>query len=173
MFLLFAFFIFVTLSQAVFLLLAKNSVSKSFKKKLWNIHYSFNGLLWIILTFWIIFIQTGLKDIEFSIPVKITGAILVLLGCFLSINNTKKLSLRQAMGYRFFTDEKITWISSGTYSFLKNPIYDGFILVFLGLGFLVGIVANFYLALLSFILLNVILASIEKEKTGLDLKQLF
>lgn len=165
-------FIFVTLSQAVFLLAAKRSRNENFKKKLWNFHYSFNGILWVLLIVWIILFQFNSEAIGFSAWVRIIGSAIFLVGAVLSFINVKRLGLRQAMGFRFFSKQKLQWISGGTYSFLHNPIYDGFILIFLGAGFWGGVIINFYLALASFILLNVILASIEKEQTRLDLREL-
>ena len=40
---------------------------------------------------------------------------------------------------------------------------DGFILLFVGLGLVLGIVEDFYLALASFVLLNIFLATIENQ----------
>lgn len=166
------FFIFVTLSQALFLQVAKRKKNYEFKKKFWNLHYSFNGILWIILFGWIILIQFSKGKIEFSYSLKALGLLLFLTGAVLSFLSTKKLGLRQAMGYRFFTKKKLKWLSSGSYKILSNPIYDGFILIFLGLGFLTGITINFYLTIVSFLLLNVILACFENEKTEVNLSKL-
>lgn len=43
-------------------------------------------------------------------------------------------------------------------------MYDGFILIFIGVGLLFGIRENFYLAGASFILLNLLLARVENYK---------
>lgn len=74
--------------------------------------------------------------------------------------------MKQAMGYRFFSYEKIKWLSLGFYSFLKNPIYDGFLLIYLGMWFLTGNQTNLYLTLESFLLLNGYLAFIENKDSG-------
>ncbi len=58
-------------------------------------------------------------------------------------------------------DAKIT---GSLYSFLNNPMYDGFIFIFIGLGLILGIKIDFYLAAWSFLLLNIFLASIENYK---------
>ncbi len=67
----------------------------------------------------------------------------------------------QAMGLRFFLPEKAIRVVTSIYRFLRNPMYDGFILVFMGLGLALGIAADLYLALVSFTLFNVLLASVE------------
>ena len=67
------------------------------------------------------------------------------------------------MGLRFFYLEKDNRVENFLYRFLNNPMYDGFILVLVGLGLWRGVVEDFYLAFVSFILFNIFLATIENK----------
>jgi len=68
------------------------------------------------------------------------------------------------MGRQFFLREnKKQWITSSIYKYLKNPMYDGFILIFLGLTLMRGTTENLLLALSSFLLLNIFLSRIESK----------
>ncbi|GEM_PF-3402902 len=169
------FFILVTFSQALFLIYIKNlkNESNTHRLKFWKIHYAFNGILWLLLLSWIIVFQFYSKRANFSPLLQISGIVLFLIGLYFSIRSIKQLGLTQAMGYRFFKNEKTKWYSSEIYSALHNPMYDGFILVFLGLALTFGIIGDFFLALASFLLLNVFLATIEKEKSELKLNEIF
>jgi len=95
---------------------------------------------------------------------RVIGLIALIAGLYLSIKSRILLGRHQAMGIRFFLPEKTTKITNSLYSFLNNPMYDGFILIFIGVGLLFGIRENFYLAGASFILLNLLLARVENYK---------
>lgn len=151
-------FLFVTLNHGIFLLLGKSG------KLLWDIHLLLNGTLWLLLLLWIILIQFHMPAFLPTTPVQILGIIFCSGGLLLVINSFANLGFKQAMGYRFFSREKMTWISKGVYSILDNPMYDGFILILIGLGLFRGIMADFYLALDSLIFLNLFLASIENRQ---------
>ena len=166
------YFVFVTLCHALFLLKAKSIDENQSKRKLWLTHYTINAILWIILILWIVLIQFSSSKINYSLLTELLGFGVFLMGFLLAGISLSKLGINQAMGYRFFSAKKHDWISSGSYSFLHNPIYDGFVLVFIGLGLWRGIIIDFYLASISFLLLNVFLASVEKEKTQLELDEL-
>jgi protein-S-isoprenylcysteine O-methyltransferase Ste14 len=71
------------------------------------------------------------------------------------------LGRNQAMGERFFFPETFRRASSGPFKLLRNPMYDGFILVFAGLALAFGIYEDFILATTSFVLLNLWLSRIE------------
>ncbi|MBI4038695.1 hypothetical protein HY384_01935 [Candidatus Daviesbacteria bacterium] len=160
------FFLLVTLIHALFLSLAKLSKTED-KSKLWKIHYFINGILWLILLSWIIVIQFSPPTLNFPLGIKLLGFILCLAGSYLTFSSFRKINLKEAMGHRFFSRSQTKWVSSGVYTYFHNPMYDGFFLVFLGLGFLAGIGADFILAGASFLLLNVFLASIESLSSQL------
>jgi protein-S-isoprenylcysteine O-methyltransferase Ste14 len=158
-FLLFLFFGLVTLSHGVFLILAKNS-SSSDRKALWKIHNWVNRTLWWILFLWIAVFQFVARQYIIDFITTPLGIVIGCLGFVLIGKSYMKLGFDRAMGSRFFF-HSIERIQKGPYKILRNPMYDGFMLVFLGLGITFGIVEDFYLALLSFLLLNVFLASVE------------
>ncbi|QQR55027.1 hypothetical protein IPG41_00400 [Candidatus Peregrinibacteria bacterium] len=95
---------------------------------------------------------------------RVIGLITLIAGLYLSVKSRILLGRHQAMGIRFFLPEKATKITGSLYSFLNNPMYDGFIFIFIGLGLILGIKIDFYLAAWSFLLLNIFLASIENYK---------
>ena len=156
----------VTISHGSALLFAKSQQKYSHKKreKLWRIHSLVNGSLWIVLLIWILLFQWLALHSIYPSWMRIIGLIMLIAGLYLSIKSRILLGRHQAMGIRFFLPEKTTKITSSLYSFLNNPMYDGFILIFIGVGLLFGIRENFYLAGASFILLNLLLARVENYK---------
>lgn len=156
-----AFFLFVTLSHALFLWWGKKSQGKS---RIWKIHLVVNGILWLILLGSIALIQLHSYDFQPAVWIKFLGSLSITVGMVLIISSFKNLGFKRAMGQRFFFKEEKVWISRGVYAKLTNPMYDGFFLILLGFGLFFGIVSDFFLALLSFLLLNVFLASIENQK---------
>lgn len=163
----------VTISHASFVIFAKKH-EKNFHllKSLWNIHYWANGTLWLLVIAWIIWIQINSKVAEFPFVLQLVGIGLFLLGLYLTLVSFRKLGLKQLLGYRFFSKEEYQWTSLGIYSYLHNPMYDGFVLMLLGMGLWREITADFYGALVAFLLGNIFLASIEKEKTEFKLSEL-
>lgn len=165
------FFLITTLSHGVFLIYAK-IVSSLQRKTLEKVHYIVNGILWMVLLLWIIIFQFTASSFSTGKIQQTTGAIFFVLGLFLSIKSYSMLGLRRAMGSRFFIEDKERKIQKGLYRRLKNPMYDGFVLIFVGLALFLGINADYYLAIFSFIFLNVFLATIEayrKPKNGAEI----
>ncbi len=162
------FFTIVTISHALFLTFAKTLKDSNKQRALWKIHYPINGILWVVLAVWIAQVQFIFNASSFPFYLRLIGLALSIGGLLLTVDGLRRLGFKQAMGSRFFSLEKLRWVSSGSYSFLSNPIYDGFILIFLGLGFLTGINTDFYLAAASFILLNLFLATVENENMKLS-----
>ncbi len=157
-------FILVTFTHALFLLWGR-SKKGSGRGFIWSIHLTLNGILWVILFGWIILLQRSFHDFQPQWWMQVLGAGLSSIGIFLVVTSLNKLGLRKAMGQRFFTGEKESiWINKGIYSRLANPMYDGFILILVGLGLVFGIVADFFIALVSYLLLNIFLASIENKR---------
>lgn len=156
----------VTISHGAALLLAKSQQNYSYKRreKLWRMHSLVNGSLWVVLLIWILLFQQAAPHSVYSSWMRAIGLIALLTGLYLSIKSRMLLGRHQAMGIRFFLPEKAAKITSSLYSFLNNPMYDGFLLIFIGLGLILGIKADFYLAAWSFFLLNIFLASIENYK---------
>ena len=157
---LFIFFALVTFSHAIFLLKAK--------KSLWELHFALNSILWSALLTWLSFAQFQDTDLIFSEPIKWAGLLIAVAGVFLVFRVATVLNLEELMGRRFFYPSESKKIDGGIFKYLNNPMYDGFILILVGLGFYLGLSFDFYLAGASFILLNVFLASVENYKFSLN-----
>lgn len=157
------FFSTVTFSHALTLIWAKSNKNSGLVGKLWKVHYLLNGLLWIALAAWILLIQFKIAGTKFPFWIQVPGILIIAGGMFLSFSGFKRLGIKQAMGFRFFSKGKTDWLSGGVFSVLRNPIYDGFCLILFGLWLFTGIFLNFYLAVANIVLLNIFLASIENN----------
>ena len=156
----FAFF--VTVSHAYFLRRAQmlHEAPREVREKLWKKHTWWNGTLWTLLFLAIVVVEYFLPR-HVMAPQPYVGAVFFIVGLVLVVWSRLILGRAGAMGVRWFLPETApTWQSRGSYRFLGNPMYDGFILVFIGSGLLFGSKENFYLAILSFVLLNLFLARI-------------
>lgn len=160
----------ITISHAYFLSWAKKhqNLPHNTRMKFWQIHLKLNGTLWLIDAGWIIAIQFYLTRYQYPFEARFFGFLLIIIGLFLVAKARLLLGRSQAMGIRFFFPEKAHRIKGSLYRFLNNPMYDGFILIFVGGGFALGIVENFYFALASFLLFNIFLASIENFEFRLN-----
>lgn len=158
-----AFFVFTTLTHGTALLFVSSYGSKleKHKKLLWQLHFFFNGILWFLLFALLVAFQFKTPPIYFPLWLKVLGGISIFTGLFLAIKSFSLLGINRAMGIRFFFPERAKRISSNIYRFLNNPMYDGFLLILIGAGFIFGIVTDFIIGFTSFILLNIFLASIE------------
>lgn len=157
-------FIIATITHGSFLVSAKNVKDDKSRLLFWYFHNWINGMLWLTLIITIIFLQFRIGDFKQNFIILVIGAILCITGSVLIIYSFSKLGFKKAMGYRFFVHNKLEWISEGAYSFLQNPMYEGFVLVLVGLGLIRGIMADFYIAAESFLFLNLFLASIENRR---------
>lgn len=151
------------MSHAGALLFAKRHQHYSNKKRenFWTLHKWINGSLWISLLVWTIIMQWHLPQNDYPFEMRLLGAISISTGLFLVVQSRLLLGHNQAMGIRFFFPEKAKRITHYLYAYLNNPMYDGFILVFIGLALAFGITADFYLAGASFLLFNILLAGVE------------
>lgn len=153
----------VTISHGTFLKMAqrRQMASSEEKTRLWHLHLALNGTLWLALLAGVALQQFLAERTEQPIHYKILGAILCLLGVGIVYKVRMLLGRDQAMGIRFFFPERAKYIRHNLYKYLNNPMYDGFILVFVGLALLFGVQENYHLAIASFLMLNIGLASIE------------
>jgi len=160
------FSVLVTVSHGAALFVGKSQQNYSYKKreKSWRLHSLINGSLWMVLLVWILMFQWISQHSTYPLWLGVVGFVTLITGLYLSIKSRLLLGRHQAMGIRFFLPEKATKITSSLYSFLNNPMYDGFILIFVGMGLIFGVKADFYLAAWSFLLLNIFLASIENYR---------
>lgn len=129
-----------------------------------RIHLWVMGPLWLLVVFGVLMLTTLMPDRQSSITLNHRlGYLLVIGGLTLSVWHMWVLGWRQAMGGQFF-EQSYTWTTNGLYRYLKNPIYDGFLLIFLGLFFIKNQGDYLLLAVASGLLLNIFLAPIENKR---------
>lgn len=153
----------VTVSHAHALRFAQGMTGAPHEERirLWRKHERWNGLLWVLLFLFVVIVEF------LFIPSRITprpfiGIPFLSVGVLLVIWSRLILGRNGAMGIRWFLPERASvWEKRGPYRVLANPMYDGFIFIFLGVGMWFGTTENFYLALVSFFLLNLYLARVE------------
>lgn len=160
-----AFAVVVTVSHARSLRRAQinSQAPREERLALWQKHQRVHGTIWVLLL-----IAIGLVEIFFTHPLitakPLLGLPLVAAGLLLAVWSRRILGRAGAMGIRWFLPEDAGhWEARGPYRWLANPMYDGFLLIFLGLGIGLGIHENFFLALASLILLNACLARVESR----------
>lgn len=151
----------VTVAHAFMLLHVKRTHVAEKREKLWKWHLHLIGTLWILNIIWLILLHFYFSPVSFPPWAIIIGVFCIGTGLLLYTRSRLLLGRNQAMGMRFFFPEKSKKITTGVYHFLHNPMYDGFVLIFLGIGLLFGFVEDFYLATASFVLFNIFLASVE------------
>jgi len=100
-------------------------------------------------------------SLDVSQPLRWIGISLIAVGMIITIAISLVLNFQNLMGLRFFYPARTKRVYSSLYRILNNPMYDGFILILVGFGVWLGILQDFYFALASFVLLNIILASVE------------
>lgn len=155
-------FCIVTVSHALVLLFVQKA-PKTDHKKIWRGHLIMNGILWKALLISIVVMEWNLPQ-RIVLPQAVIGALFFATGFILFAWTQKQLGIERAMGKRFFFPEKEReWVAKGFYKFLNNPMYDGFFLIFLGLGLLLNQKENMILAGTSLLLLNGFLATIENK----------
>lgn len=123
------------------------------------------GSLWLLVVIGALILMTLIPDRQSpTIFSRILGYLLVMGGLTLSVWHLWVLGWRQAMGSRFFDSSyNHTWTTKGLYRYLKNPIYDGFFLIFVGMFFHKSQLDYLLLAVSSILLLNIFLAPVENK----------
>ena len=119
----------------------------------------------IILPFWLLFtiLVSQLNRhyiVSFDLPVSTWfGYGLIMMGTVMFTFAVREVGSQALVNGNFFGKGKI--VNSGIYRFLKNPIYDSYVLFFLGLGFSLSNAAFFFFAVMSYIGLNIIESRVE------------
>jgi protein-S-isoprenylcysteine O-methyltransferase Ste14 len=152
-----------TVSHALLLVLGKRAArtSPARAQQLWRLHQLVNGSLWTILFVGIVLLQGVWPATAVTPYARVAGLVLFSSGLLMVGHARRLLGYERAMGVRFFFPERASWVNDAMYRRLNNPMYDGFVLVLLGAGMMFGIREDVWLALVSFILLNIFLARIE------------
>ena len=143
--------------------LVHQSNSELERKKAWNRHLVTNGILWLVLFADVLALQFILPRQDLPPLTRLLGLIMILGGVALVAWTRILLGRDQAMGNRFYFPHTTRKVLVGPFPFVRNPMYDGFILILVGLGLSLGIYGDLVLAGVSFLLLNVWLARIENS----------
>jgi protein-S-isoprenylcysteine O-methyltransferase Ste14 len=153
----------VTVSHGAFLVRAKRAAGapEAVRERLWRWHNRINGTLWVLLFLWVVLLQGLLPASTVPPPARVAGLVLFAAGILLVGHTRRLLGCARAMGVRFFFPERAAWVDDDVYRVLNNPMYDGFVLVLVGAGAMLGIKGDFALAGASFVLLNLGLAQVE------------
>ena len=154
----------VTMSHARSIRNAQSMASAPYEERyrLWQRHERWNGTAWALLFLFIVISEFFF--LQRIAPYPNTGMFLVMIGFILVIWSRLILGRSGAMGIRWFLPERApVWEIRGPYRILANPMYDGFVFIFLGLGLIFGTIENFYLAAASFLLLNIYLNAVESH----------
>lgn len=132
--------------------------------KLWQKHEQWNGILWVLVFLLLVIVEFSFPLGQMA-PRPLIDIPLIVIGLILVVWSRLILGRSGAMGIRWFLPERASaWKTHGPYRLLANPMYDGFILIFIGLGLWRGTIENFYLALASFLLFNIYLAKVESGR---------
>lgn len=101
------------------------------------------------------------RTISLSTSVRAVGVVLLLVGLGISTWHRLLLGRERFMGGRCFDRKYDTRVAGGLYQYLKNPIYDGIIIAFIGLTLWRQNMDFLLLAASSFLFLNLFMARIE------------
>lgn len=86
-------------------------------------------------------------------------------GLLLTVWSWYLLGVSRAWGLRYFeSDKKKNVEKRGPYKHLKNPIYDGFVLLFFGIALIFNSLIHLLIGLECFILFNILLSAYENKK---------
>lgn len=142
--------------------------TKHFGKHGFTVHGILTGILWlwlIRLFFW--------NDVNFNInPLpfytqffKPIGMIIKILGIVLILWSGWMLGIKRMWGIRYFEKNYKNKIErSGPYKYLKNPIYLGFFLSFLGNALRSNSLYYFFIAAETYLLFNILLVRFENKE---------
>jgi len=120
----------------------------------------------VITPFWLTFVLliSGLNQ-AYGIDMPeypSVGYLLIVIATSLFVVSIRQIGSGALVNANFFQKSRVKPISTGVYKFLKNPIYDSYSLLFMGLGFALSNAAFFVIAGVSFIGLNIIESKIER-----------
>ncbi len=138
-------------------------VSTSAMTRLWTRHCVVNGALWLLTlaaVMWMV-----LASVSTTWPTWVTGvgAVLAVIGSVASLAQFVMFGSEQAMGIHFFFPTKTQQQRTGVYHYLKNPMYDAFVLAVVGFGLFRGSVTLLAFSVIMVIVLHGYLAPRENN----------
>jgi protein-S-isoprenylcysteine O-methyltransferase Ste14 len=102
---------------------------------------------------------------------QVFGGLLIFIGASVALWVAILLGPAKLNGLRFFKPLREEQVVSGPFRWLKNPMYTGYFLVFLGVALLKNSLYDLAIALESLLLLNNIQARIENRGLGAGTQQ--
>ncbi len=154
-----AFILAITVNSTSVFLQKQHGIYKRFKYGMY-VH----GL--VITPAWALFILllSGLnRRYIVTIPhTGVVGPLLVLVSSVLFVAAVSKVGTQALLNGNFF--KKVEFINTGVYRYVKNPIYDSYALLFIGLGLTLHNGSFLIIAIVNLIGLNVVESKIEQIK---------
>lgn len=149
-----SFFILLTCLHALSL---RRYTPWSFRVHLWVM-----GFLWNLWNAGIVALVVILPPMApMPVSVRAVGVVLLIAGLTISTWHRVLLGRARFMGGRCFDRKYDTRVAGGLYRYLRDPIYDGIVLAFLGLALWRGNTDFLLLAFASFLFLNIFMSQIE------------
>lgn len=126
-------------------------------------HLLVMGVLWAAWNGWVAYLAFSLPvGRQFPASVRFLGLLFIVAGVATILWHRFILGRERFFGGRSFTPAWETRTQRGLYHYIKHPVYDAMLVIFLGLWLWRGQSAFLGLAVLSLILLNIILVKIER-----------
>ena len=126
----------------------------------WAAHVVLLSVVWAVFLF-AIFFQNQLPVWRMPSILRPLGIIVLVLGIFLVVSTWKRLGTEGTTNGWFFGRGPLKQLIGGVFR-IHDPMYVGFILLFVGAGFWLENAAYLWLAATSYLLLNIILSYIER-----------
>lgn len=98
-----------------------------------------------------------------SLPVKILGVVLFVLGMGLSMQGSKQFAENQTEILPTSPTNRVL-VTDGVYKFSRNPMYLGMIVSLLGIGLFAGTLPVLLVPLAQFLVLNFVFIPFEEQK---------
>ena len=136
--------------------------TRLFGKHDWGAHVLLLTIIWIAFLFAIILLQPP----DWTLPnkLRLPGIVAAAIGLWLVFESWIRLGTAGVCNGWFFGRGPTKQLTGGVFR-LRNPMYTGFALLFVGAGFWLENAAYLWLSAVSFVLLNLIQARIEDPNT--------
>lgn len=128
----------------------------------WQAHVILLSVIWLAFLLALIFIQLPIWQLPPTL--RLVGIVVAALGIWLVIESWLILGTTGTCNGWFFGRGPTKQLAGGVFK-LRNPMYSGFVLLFISAAFWLENAAYLWLAIVSFVLLNLIQARVERPLT--------
>lgn len=125
----------------------------------WTAHATLLSIVWAFFVLGLVLIEPPIWQLPASL--RPLGVLAALIGIYMIAASESRLGITGTFNGRFFGRSPKKHLKGGVFNF-QNPMYMGFILLFMGVAFWQKNAFYLGLAVLSFLLLNIFLAHIER-----------